>query len=154
VINENNEFYLPVGLAIPVVDSDGLSAPYWNGLRKNELLIQHCEACDTFQFGPEYLCHHCHTFAPTWSKVNPRGLIYSWERIWHSVEPCLDDHTPYIVVLVELLQASGIRMLGNLLGDPNQEVLIGAEVEGVFEHHSQAVPPFALLQWRYVEPLA
>ena len=40
--------------------------------------------------------------------------------------------------------------LGNLLGDPNTPVCIGAEVEGVFEHHEQANPPFTLLQWRYV----
>jgi hypothetical protein len=27
-------------------------------------------------------------------------------------------------------------------------VRIGAEVEGVFEHHADAKPPFTLLQWR------
>jgi hypothetical protein len=31
------------------------------------------------------------------------------------------------------------------------EVRIGAEVEGVFEHHPQAKPPFTLLQWRYAK---
>ena len=42
-------------------------------------------------------------------------------------------------------------MLGNLLGDPTQDVKIGAEVEGVFEHHRDASPPFSLLQWQYVK---
>jgi hypothetical protein len=42
-------------------------------------------------------------------------------------------------------------MLGNLLGDPKEEVRMGAAVEGVFEHHPQADPPFTLLQWRYAE---
>jgi hypothetical protein len=39
-------------------------------------------------------------------------------------------------------------MVGNLLGDPLQEVVIGGAVEGVFEHHPEADPPYSLLQWR------
>ena len=29
--------YLPAGLPIPVTEPDGLSAPYWAGLRENRL---------------------------------------------------------------------------------------------------------------------
>jgi len=36
---------------------------------------------------------------------------------------------PYVVVLVELPDAGNVRMLGNLLGDPQQAVKIGAEVQ-------------------------
>jgi uncharacterized OB-fold protein len=57
-------------------------------------------------------------------------------------------HGPYIAVLVELPHADGVRMVGNLLGDPTQEVVIGTEVEGVFEHHGDSDPPYSLLQWR------
>lgn len=39
-------------------------------------------------------------------------------------------------------------MIGNLLGDPMQAVIIGAGVEGVFEHHVESRPPFSLLQWQ------
>jgi uncharacterized protein len=39
-------------------------------------------------------------------------------------------------------------MVGNLLGDPTQEVVIGTEVEGVFEHHGDSDPSYSLLQWR------
>jgi uncharacterized OB-fold protein len=52
------------------------------------------------------------------------------------------------VVLVELPEAGGIRMVGNLLGNQTQEVRIGAEVEAVFEHHPDAEPPFTLVQWK------
>ena len=109
--------------------------------------MQRC-ACGTWQWGPEYLCHRCHAFDPAWAQVAPEGRIYSWERPWHPVHPALNGHGPYIVVLVELPQAGGIRMVGNLLGDPAQAVPIGAPVHGVFEHHAHADGPFALLQWR------
>ena len=46
--------------------------------------------------------------------------------------------------------AGNVRMVGNLLGDPKQEVPIGASVEAVFEHHEDAKPPFTLVHWRLV----
>ena len=142
--------YLPPGLPIPVPEPDGLSAPYWAGLREGLLLVQRCGGCGTWQFGPEWLCHRCHRFDPDWVEVAPRGLIYSWERVWHPSHAALKGHGPYLAVLVELPQAGGIRMVGNLLGDPMQTVSIGAAVEGVFEHHADASPPYSLLQWRCV----
>jgi uncharacterized OB-fold protein len=140
--------YLPVGLPIPVAEPDGLSAPYWEGLRQNRLLVQRCGHCGTWQFGPEWLCHHCHAFDPEWTEVEPRGHIFSWERVWHPSHAALKHHGPYIAVLVELPQAGGVRMVGNLLGDPMQDVTIGAGVEGVFEHHSASDRSYSLLQWR------
>lgn len=142
--------YLPPGLPAPVPEPDGLSAPFWNGLHVGRLLVQQCGHCNSWQFGPEWLCHHCHTFDPAWREVNPRGRIFSWERVWHPSHPCLVGHGPYLVVLVELPHAGNVRMLGNLLGDPMQEVAVGAEVEGVFERHDEAGRAYTLLQWRLV----
>ena len=60
----------------------------------------------------------------------------------------LNGHGPYLIVLVELPDYGNIRMVGNLLGDPKQEVKIGAPVEAVFEAHEEANPAFTLVQWR------
>jgi uncharacterized OB-fold protein len=49
-------------------------------------------------------------------------------------------------VLVELPDANNLRIAGNLLGDPHQEVEIGAPVEAVFEDHKER--GYTLLQWR------
>lgn len=141
-------FYLPSGLPIPVSEPDGLSSPYWAGLQQGRLLVQRCKACSTWQFGPEWLCHRCHQFDPDWVEVAPRGLIYSWERVWHPSHAALKGHGPYLAVLVELPTADCVRMIGNLLGDPMQDVTIGAPVTGVFEHHPDASTPYSLLQWR------
>lgn len=140
--------YLPAGLPIPVAEPDGLSAPYWQGLREGRLRVQRCPACQAWQFGPEWLCHRCHRFDPEWRDVEAKGLIHSWERVWHPSHPVLRRHGPYLAVLVELPHAGAVRMVGNLLGDPMQEVRIGAAVDGVFEHHPDAAPPYSLLQWR------
>lgn len=139
--------YLPPGLPSPIPEPDGLSAPYWNGLRQERLLVQRCKACCTWQFGPEWLCHACLQFDPDWVEVAPQGTIFSWERVWHPSHPALQGHGPYLVVLVELAQAGQVRMVGNLLGDPMQAVRVGAPVQGVYEHHPDASPAYSLLQW-------
>ncbi|MGO8908769.1 MAG: Zn-ribbon domain-containing OB-fold protein [Bradyrhizobium sp.] len=140
--------HLPAGLPIPVAEPDGLSAPYWAGLRQNRLLVQRCCHCSTWQFGPEWICHRCHAFDPEWTEVEPHGRIFSWERVWHPSHAALRQHGPYVAVLVEIPHAGDVRMVGNLLGDPMQAVIIGAELEGVFEHHHDCDPPYSLLQWR------
>jgi len=139
--------YFAAGLPIPVAEPDGLSAPYWAGLRHNRLMVQRCCHCQTWQFGPEWLCYRCHAFDPSWTEVEPHARIFSWERVWHPSHAALRQHGPYLAVLVELPYAGGVRMVGNLLGDPTQAVVIGTDVEGVFEHHRESSPAYSLLQW-------
>jgi len=141
------QHYLPEGLAIPVPEPDGLSRPYWEGLRENRLLVQRCRNCKTWQWGPEWICHACHSFDMGWAEIEAAGTIHAWTRAWHPSHAVLKDRTPYILVIVTLPHAGDIRMVGNLLGDPRQEVRLGAAVKGVFEHHPAAKPAYSLLQW-------
>ena len=145
----DSRFYLSAGMPAPVPESDGLDAPYWNGTRQGRLMIQRCQRCESWQWGPEWICHHCRTFDVGWTEVAPYGRIYSWERTWHPPMAALKDHVPYLTVLVELEHAGGARMVGNLLGDPMREVQIGAEVRAVFEPHDEASLPYTLVQWEY-----
>jgi uncharacterized OB-fold protein len=140
--------YLASGLPAPQPARDGLDAPYWNGLREERLLLQRCDGCGHWQWGPEWLCHRCHSFDVSFEQTDPAGRIFSYERVWHPVHRAWAEHGPYLVVLVELPHADGVRLVGNLLGDPLQTVHIGAPVSGAFEHHTNADPPFTLLQWR------
>jgi uncharacterized OB-fold protein len=140
---------LPEGLPRPVPEADGLSRPYWDAVRKNELWVQRCQRCRAWQWGPEWICHACLSFDVGWEQVEGRGRIYSWERAWHPVHPALRGSGPYVVVLVELPHAGSIRMVGNLVGDPRQDVTIGDNVEAVFEHHAGETP-FTLVQWKRV----
>ena len=140
--------YLPMGLPEPVIENDKLDAPYWEGTRNNKLMVQRCGQCRTWQWGPEWLCHNCHSFDMKWVEVQGNGSIYSWTRCWHPVHPALKDFGPYIAVVVELPAAGNIRMLGNLLGDVHQKVVIGAPVRAVFEPHDSAKVPYTLVHWQ------
>ncbi|PKQ09803.1 MAG: DNA-binding protein [Alphaproteobacteria bacterium HGW-Alphaproteobacteria-12] len=140
-------YYLPEGLPTPLAHPAELYGPYWQGTRAEKLVVQRNPATGVHQWPPQWIAHDTQTFDLEWVEVAPKGIIHSWTRIWHPVHPALKDAGPYIVVVVELPHAGNIRMLGNLLGDPMQAVVIGAEVEAVFEHHDSAEPPFTLVQW-------
>ena len=145
--------YLPEGLPAPAPYNDGLAEEYWKANRRHELVVQRCTKCKTWQWGPDYICYNCHSSELTYEQVAKTGVIYSWERCWYPVHPALRDGVPYIVVLVELPQAGNVRMVGNLVGDPEQKVVIGSKVEAVFEDHDDdpnAEDHFTLVHWKVV----
>lgn len=146
-MSEPTSSYLPDGLPAPSASPDGLDTAYWEGASAHRLVIQRCNGCGRHQWGPEWICHRCRSFDVGWVDVEPRGVIYSWERVWHPVHGAVAGACPYVVVLVELPGADGVRVVGNLLGDPNDPVVIGAEVEAVFEDH-EGETPYTLIQWR------
>ena len=111
-------------------------------------MVQRCGACNMWQWGPEWICHRCHSFDLVYETTAAEGIIYSHQRVWHPVHPALKGAGPYIAVLVELADVGNIRMLGNLLGDPHQIVTIGAPVTAVFEPHDDARTPYTLVQWQ------
>jgi len=142
---------LPPGLPAPAPSRDGLDREYWEGTRRHELRCQRCRACGTWQWGPEWICHRCLSFDLGWEAVEPKGRLFSFERVWHPVHPVLRESCPYVVVLVELPHAGNVRMLGNLVGDPRADFAIGDPVVAVFEDHAEADPPYTLVQWRRVD---
>jgi uncharacterized OB-fold protein len=139
--------YLPTGLPVPVADPDGLTAPYWEALKAEKLLVQRCPGCGTWQWGPEWICHHCHSTSIDFVEVPPAGVLYSWERVWHPVHPALNQAGPYLIGLIELPSAGRVRMVGNILGDPLREPRIGEPMRGVFEHSQDALQDYTLLHW-------
>lgn len=147
MIDENYPYYMHPGLPKPAPSPDGLDAPFWEGLEKNLLLMQRCQKCNQWQWGPEWICHNCHSDDLVFDEMPKFGLIYSYERVWHPVHPALKEQGPYVVVLVEFPDHDGIRIVGNLLGDPHQKFSIGDEVYAVFERHDEEDPSYTLLQW-------
>jgi uncharacterized OB-fold protein len=134
----------------PVPLADGLDEPFWTGLRQEKLVLQRCEACETFQWGLEYVCYTCGRAEIRWAEVPKQahrgyeGVIYSWERVWHPADQTLVAAVPYVVLLVELPDADGIRLVGNLIDPPDGAIPIDAPVTAAFEHHKT----HSLLLWQ------
>jgi len=141
---DEKKYYLPEGLPTPRAQRTGLDTEFWAATKRHELVIQQCNNCKTFQWGPEFLCHKCRSFDMGWAKVSGRGRLYSWVRCWNPVHPALKEACPYIVAVIELPDGGNVRMVGNLLGDPMQNPPFDVAVEAVFEDH----PDATLVQWK------
>ncbi len=123
--------YLPADLPRLAPGRD--DAPWWEALRRHELVVQRCAACGTWRHPPAPVCAHCHAAEARWERVGGRGRVYSYTIIHHAVHAALAERVPYNVVLVELPDAGGVRLLSNLVDVPPDELRVGLEVEVVFE---------------------
>ncbi|MFE7660917.1 bifunctional MaoC family dehydratase N-terminal/OB-fold nucleic acid binding domain-containing protein [Streptomyces celluloflavus] len=120
----------------PVVNRD--NAGFWAGVAEHRLLIQRCGGCGRLRFPWLPGCQACGS--PEWDTVEAGGAgsVYSYVVMHHPpfpafatpgpVEDAPAPHTasPYAVALIEL--AEGVRILGNVVGVPYDEVRIGMPV--------------------------
>jgi uncharacterized protein len=94
----------------PIPDDDSL--PYWEALRRHELLFQRCGACGHAQWYFRAMCAAC------WSRDLERvaasgaGTVYSFTEVHQSADPALQAELPFTLALVEL--AEGPRVLGRI----------------------------------------
>lgn len=123
--------------------SDGVDAPFWEGLRQDVLTLPKCDACGTWREPGRIICPECHDFATSWEAVNARGVVYSWARSHRDFVSELDVRAPYITVLVQLDEAP-VRLLGILEGA--EAIEIGDRMNGVVRRPLNAEWP--ILRWR------
>jgi len=127
----------------PVPDPDASSAPFWDAAARHELRVQRCTDCGRRRHPPRPMCPTCHSFQHTFERVSGRGRIWSWVIAHPPVLPAFADKTPYNIVVVELEE--GVRMIGNLLNVPNEEIVEGMEVVVDFDDVEEGV---SLPAWR------
>ena len=86
-----------------------VSAPYWEGCARGELLFQRCADCGGITHTPAVLCAHCCSRALSWEPSAGTGTIYSWTTVWRPQTPAFS--IPYTAVIVDVDE--GWQMLSN-----------------------------------------
>jgi uncharacterized OB-fold protein len=102
---DEKKYYLPEGLPSPRAQRTGLDTEFWAATKRHELVVQRCNSCKAFQWGPEWLCHACRSFDMGWHKLSGRGRLFSWVRCWNPVHTALKEACPYIVAVIQLPEA-------------------------------------------------
>ena len=123
--------YLPEDLPLPSTEEID-SKEWWEACARKELVVQQCTSCKAFRHPPQPVCHECSSFEFQWTPVNGKGEVISYILPHHPAHPALKDHGPYNVVVVELEDA-GVRMVGNLIDTPIDEVKIAQKVQVTWE---------------------
>jgi uncharacterized OB-fold protein len=143
--------YLDGAFPMPSAEEGTVDADFLSLTREHRLVIQQCQDCGRGQFPPELICRRCQSTRVKWTDIEPRGVVFSWTRVWHPASPGARDKVPYLVAVVDVGRP-GVRFVGNILGDPLQEVTIGDPVTAVFEDHPE--DNIALIQWTRQPPPA
>ncbi len=112
------------------------TADYWEGAKRNELLIRRCRSCGQPHFYPRDFCPSCFSFDVEWVKTNGRGSLYSF-TVCHRPAPGFEDDVPYNLALIDLEE--GVRMMSAVVECPNEDLKIGMAVEVVFDDVSTDV---------------
>ena len=83
--------------------------------------------------------------------VRGEGAIYAYTVMYHAGDRRFASAIPYASIIVELDEAPGALMAGNLLEAPYTEAKVGRRVEVVFEPLNDDI---ALPQFRLARPAA
>jgi uncharacterized protein len=114
---------------IPVPDLE--SEPYWAGLRDRKILILHCQQCGHWIHYPLAACPRCHSFDLRPEPIAGTGTVYSF-TVSHR-EFAQGVMPPYAVVLIDIDEEPGVRMLSNLVNCYEDQIEIGMRVRALFK---------------------
>jgi uncharacterized OB-fold protein len=121
---------------IPVTD-DPDTRGFWEAAARGLLAVQRCSACSAPIHLPKACCGSCGSWESNWVEVSPRGTLYTWTTVERTVRASFP--APYTLIVVDLDDAPGVRLLGQLPGRP--ELAAGARVSATFEVIGDAVLP-------------
>ena len=143
---ETSPFDVPKPRPIPTPTSQ----PYWDGLARNQILMQQCADCASWVFYPRSRCTRCLSESLTWKEVSGRGTVFTYSIATQPTGPMFADETPQLIAIVEL--DNGVRLTTTLITDDIADDIaalrVGVPVEPVFDHGSDGM---TLLRFRITD---
>jgi uncharacterized OB-fold protein len=148
-----------LGMTLSIDDLDGENLAYFGHCATGSFHLQRCDDCALLRYPPTTGCPWCSSPRATWTPVEGRGTVHSYEEVHHAIQPAFRAFTPYLVLLVDLDTQKGapsadeaLRVVGNLttqagvLAPPDlvRQVGIGSRVRMVF---SDVGPGISLPHW-------
>ena len=111
--------YLGMSLSIDDLDKENLS--YFRHCADHAFHLQKCDDCGLLRYPPTTGCPWCASPKATWTAVEGKGAVHSYEEVHHAIQPAFKAFTPYMVLLVDLDTQKGqpsaheaLRIVGNL----------------------------------------
>ncbi len=155
-----------LGMSLTVDDLDGENIEYFKHCAAHNFHLQQCVRCDLIRYPPATGCPWCAHGESRWVPVEGKGALHSYGEVHHAIQPAFKQHTPYMILLVDLDTQKGkptadeaIRVVGNLANpdgtlagpDAVKRVGIGTRLRMVF---TDVAPGLSLPQWTIDEDAA
>ena len=131
----------------PVPVADDLSRPFWDAAKERRLAIQRCGSCGYYNHPPRRFCDACLAQDLRFEPVSGRGVVYTFTVMHQRDVAGFEEDTPFINVVVELIEQPQLLMVSNLPISERAKVSIGAAVEVDFEDRGEGVvvPQFRII---------
>jgi uncharacterized protein len=113
----------------PVADRD--TQPFWDAVAEHRLVVQRCSGCGRWIWQPRPLCPACHSADLAWSDIGGDARVVSWTVLHPPVLTVWQDKLPFVLMLVELNDAPGVRMVGQLVDDAGTLLQTDGTKEGI-----------------------
>jgi uncharacterized OB-fold protein len=105
---------------------------FYEGLRRKQILVQKCNDCGTLRSPPSPSCRNCRSFGWEPIALSGKGTINSYTV--HHHPPLPGFAVPHAVILADMEE--GVRMVGGLVIECLEGVVIGSEVLAKFPEKS------------------
>ena len=124
----------------PVPIPTPTTAEFWEGTKRGELRLQHCDICSEYVFYPRLACPSCGSRPLEWRTVSGRATLVSY-NINHRVGPEFEVSKPQVIALIELDE--GPRMMTNLrrVSQVPEELPLGLRLRVEFEPRGKEMLP-------------
>jgi hypothetical protein len=107
---------------------DRFTEPFWKAAAERRLVAARCEECGTLRMPPSPFCHRCRSQRVGWVELSGDGTVYSFTVVRRALIPQLEESIPYVVAVIELEGAAGVRLVSNVVDVEPDEVRIGMRV--------------------------
>src|ERR1700734_763354 len=113
------------------------SEPYWEGLRKGELLLQTCSHCQYIRHPISWICPQCLSEEFTWQPMSGKGTVETF--IWYMEyleaavggEQLFRNELPYNVAAIRLPE--GPCLISNVRDVRFGDLAVGQAVSASFD---------------------
>jgi hypothetical protein len=137
-----SERFFPDGMPPPLADA--VTLPFWQAAAEHRLVVQRCTGCGHLRLPPAPLCPECRSAGSDWKQVSGRGAVYTYTVVHRPI--AAGQPLPFIIAVIALEDAGGVRIISNLVGARPEALEIGQPVELVWEDMSAelSIPRFRL----------
>jgi uncharacterized OB-fold protein len=135
-----SERYFPDGMPAPLADA--VTLPWWQAASEHRLVVQRCTGCGRTRLPPAPICPACRSAEADWKQVSGRGEVYTYTVVHRPI--ATGQTLPFVIAVVALADAGGVRLLSNVVGVEPERVAVGMPVELVWEDMGPelAIPRF------------
>jgi uncharacterized protein len=94
---------------LPDLD-DPLTAEFFAGAARGELVIPRCDQCARFVWYPAAECPFCHGDTLHWVPVSGDATLFSWAVVRRAFLPAFAEMVPFVTALVALAEDPAVRI--------------------------------------------